>query len=301
MADASTSAAACRISSATRTTCDHLRAPRARGRCARRRGRRPSPPRPCPSRARAAGRSPSAARRNDLRDGPTSTAGPSARKRRAAAPAHHSCAPARLANPSPGSTIEPLARRRRATARSMRSAQLADDLARPRRRSRASSYMSLRAARACASGPARHAARGDDARQRRVVPQAADVVDDRRARVEGGRARPRPCRCRPRSGRAAAAPAPQTTGSDARAAPRPRRPASAPGRVDSPPTSMRSAPAASIAQRRVDGRARDRARWPPSAKESGVTLRMPITSVRSPSDERPPGSGTCRATAGIRR
>jgi len=54
-----------------------------------------------------------------------------------------------------------------------------------------------------------------------------------------------------------------------------------PGRVDSPPTSSRSAPSRSIAK------ACSTASWgsrnlPPSEKLSGVTFRTPITSVRSP-------------------
>ncbi len=63
----------------------------------------------------------------------------------------------------------------------------------------------------------------------------------------------------------------------------------APGRVDSPPTSMMSAPSAS-------SRSAAATAWsgsgyaPPSANESGVTLMIPITSVRSPSASvRPPG------------
>ena len=52
-----------------------------------------------------------------------------------------------------------------------------------------------------------------------------------------------------------------------------------PGRVDSPPMSMRSAPSA--ARRQPCSTARSRlSNNPPSEKESGVTLRMPQTSGR---------------------
>ncbi len=51
---------------------------------------------------------------------------------------------------------------------------------------------------------------------------------------------------------------------------------SAPGRVDSPPTSMIAAPSASI--RSAWRRASSGTAWrPPSEKESGVTLRIPMT------------------------
>ncbi len=51
-----------------------------------------------------------------------------------------------------------------------------------------------------------------------------------------------------------------------------------PGRVDSPPTSMMSAPAASIAMPRATAASRSR-KLPPSEKLSGVTFSTPITSV----------------------
>jgi len=61
----------------------------------------------------------------------------------------------------------------------------------------------------------------------------------------------------------------------------------APGRVDSPPTSIRVAPARTIASawRRA---ASSGAKRPPSEKESGVTLRMPITCVWAKSRTRLP-------------
>ena len=54
-----------------------------------------------------------------------------------------------------------------------------------------------------------------------------------------------------------------------------------PGRVDSPPTSMMSAPSATIARACSTAR-RASKNCPPSLKLSGVTLRMPMTSVRPP-------------------
>ena len=53
----------------------------------------------------------------------------------------------------------------------------------------------------------------------------------------------------------------------------------APGRVDSPPISSRSAPSAIIRLAWVRAASRS-ANWPPSEKLSGVTLRIPITSGR---------------------
>jgi len=56
---------------------------------------------------------------------------------------------------------------------------------------------------------------------------------------------------------------------------------SCPGRVDSPPMSRISAPASTI--RTACSTAASTAMYrPPSEKESGVTFRMPITSVRLP-------------------
>src|SRR5205823_4427156 len=63
----------------------------------------------------------------------------------------------------------------------------------------------------------------------------------------------------------------------------------APGRVDSPPTSTRSAPASRIATPWATAWSRSSHR-PPSENESGVTLRMPITTQR-------PGSGNPPVTS----
>ena len=64
----------------------------------------------------------------------------------------------------------------------------------------------------------------------------------------------------------------------------------APGRVDSPPTSTQSAPSSNRRRPRATA-ASVPASCPPSEKESGVTLRMPMTSVRSPSTTGAPLSG----------
>ena len=69
--------------------------------------------------------------------------------------------------------------------------------------------------------------------------------------------------------------------------PPPRSPEAAPGRVDSPPMSSTSAPAASIAPARSTA-AWGVGSWPPSENESGVMFRTPMTSVR------PPGAGSGR-------
>ncbi|OLD16583.1 MAG: hypothetical protein AUJ01_10285 [Acidobacteria bacterium 13_1_40CM_3_65_5] len=63
----------------------------------------------------------------------------------------------------------------------------------------------------------------------------------------------------------------------------------APGRVDSPPTSITSAPSASIRSAASIAIAGSSV-VVDSANESGVTLRMPITRHRSPSDMTPDGS-----------
>ena len=54
---------------------------------------------------------------------------------------------------------------------------------------------------------------------------------------------------------------------------------SAPGRVDSPPTSITSTPSAIISFARFIADSKSKCR-PPSAKESGVTFNIPITRVR---------------------
>ena len=83
-----------------------------------------------------------------------------------------------------------------------------------------------------------------------------------------------------------------------------RRPATraAPGRVDSPPTSTRSAPSASSARPCATAASASSQR-PPSEKESGVTLTTPITSGRSSAgdDAGSPGGPGSAARAGQRR
>ena len=86
---------------------------------------------------------------------------------------------------------------------------------------------------------------------------------------------------------------------------------SAPGRVDSPPTSMMSTPSEIISLARLIAASKSKC-LPPSAKESGVTLRIPITRVRSLSiyfwlavisamaSARVAGSRSCPRTALVR-
>ncbi len=109
-----------------------------------------------------------------------------------------------------------------------------------------------------------------------IAAQRRDVVDDRRARLERlprdlglgrvDRDRDRDLgrqRLDDRDRRAAAL--------------RRARPASAPGRLDSPPRSSRSAPSATSASACRTASSASKRR-PPSEKLSGVTLTMPITS-----------------------
>ena len=56
---------------------------------------------------------------------------------------------------------------------------------------------------------------------------------------------------------------------------------SAPGRVDSPPISMMSTPSAIISKPRETAASRSLC-LPPSANESGVTFKMPITNINYP-------------------
>src|SRR6478752_7000600 len=69
---------------------------------------------------------------------------------------------------------------------------------------------------------------------------------------------------------------------------------SAPGLVDSPPTSTMSAPAATTS-RPCAMAASGSNHCPPSEKESGVTLTTPMTSVRSVTDRRVVASGAVRS------
>src|SRR6266542_1713618 len=70
--------------------------------------------------------------------------------------------------------------------------------------------------------------------------------------------------------------------------------AAPPGRVDSPPTAMMSAPSAIICSAWASALAIEK-NAPPSLKLSGVTLSTPITSVRSPMESwRPSAIGQLR-------
>ena len=141
-----------------------------------------------------------------------------------------------------------------------------------------------RARRACASARARRRARRRRAPAPGSHPQAADVVDDRGAGVERGAGdvglvgvdRERECA----AGRARPAATGRTRASSSSARHRlgagARRLAADVDEVGA---------VGLHAQRGVDRRAPDRARRPASANESGVTLRMPMTSGRSPRRE----------------
>ena len=192
------SAAWRRISSATRTTCtisrhrvdaDDVRA----GEHGRGHGGRRAPV--------ALGRGPVAerlAQERLARRPDEHAAGRAPRPARAAAPAHHSCASGRLANPMPGSTMMRsrchAGRRRDAPCWPRSSAATSPTTS----SYAASAYIVFGRPRVCIRTSAAPRSR-DDRRQRGLVPQAADVVDDGGARVERPRARRRPCRCRSRS------------------------------------------------------------------------------------------------------
>ena len=155
------------------------------------------------------------------------------------------------------------------------------------------------ARRRSAGRPASSAGRPGGASARPARPAAATTSAERGSKVSAEtsltsarrrRARPPsppPCGCRStpprRPPRAAGRPA------RTRSISSPSHTGLAPGRVDSPPTSMIAAPAAAMSAPAV-GRGAARRRYaPPSEKLSGVTLRMPITCgwssrmVRSPS------------------
>mmetsp|Transcript_1919 Transcript_1919/g.5096 ORF Transcript_1919/g.5096 Transcript_1919/m.5096 type:complete len:249 (+) Transcript_1919:1759-2505(+) len=75
----------------------------------------------------------------------------------------------------------------------------------------------------------------------------------------------------------------------------------APGLVDSPPMSMMVAPSSTISRARATDRSTPSSpslHFPPSLKESGVTLSIPMTRVRSKSRNRFRGSGTMRTAPG---
>ncbi len=134
-------------------------------------------------------------------------------------------------------------------------------------------------ARGCASGRRRRPPRATTPAERRIVGQRADVVDDRRAEVERALGDRRPCRCRSKSGTRDAAAQPLEHRRDAppllvgveRRRARARGLAADVEEVGAvaPPSARASAIATSGSNR-----------TPPSANESGVTLTMPMTSVR---------------------
>ena len=240
-----------------------------------------------PSRDPAAGRSPVADVRNDFLEGPTRIGRSSAASRSSPASDSHVCS-ARLAKPKPGvddhrsrgmpaATARPIAASSSATISPTTSSidGLAIHVARPP---------------AVVHQDDRRARGGDDRRQPVVVLQAADVVDDRRAPRDRLDAPPRPCRCR-------STPARDDPG---RALRPPAGRAAAPRRPDRLRAGTRGLSAdvedVGAVARSSGGRRRQRApcpsRSPPSANESGVTLMMPMISVRSPrSSGARPGSG----------
>ena len=225
-------------------------------------------------------------------------AGP-ARPARAGAPAARSCAPASLGEPQPGSRMMRLARhagrrgRRRGSAAARRRPR--DHVA----RSAASRYISRDRPRVCISTSAAPACGDRHGRDGGIIPQAADIVHDRRALVERGARPPRPCRCRWTAAPAARPGQPPQHGQDARELLVDADTGSAPGRVDSPADVDGCRRRASSIRSASSAAAPGPCAATPSANESGVTLRMPMTSVRSPrSSARPSGSGTAKRVAG---
>ena len=104
---------------------------------------------------------------------------------------------------------------------------------------------------------------GGDAGHVRVGAQRGDVVDDRRRRRRGPGGRLRPWSCRSRSGSTARSASASTTGITRRSSSSSET-GSAPGRLDSPPRSSRSAPSATSRRAcdsgRLDGRQAGRRR-----------------------------------------
>ena len=128
---------------------------------------------------------------------------------------------------------------------------------------------------ACASGrPARRVRPPPRARRRACSAQTSLIIDapasDRLAHDL------RPCWYRSKSAHRKLANAPRSPASRGRA-PRLFETARAPGRVDSPPMSMMSAP--SSIMRGLRERRGESIERPPSENESGVTLRMPMTAA----------------------
>ena len=133
------------------------------------------------------------------------------------------------------------------------------------------------AVRAPVHGDVRRVGARDDVEDRRVGQAARDVVDDAARRRRARPRRPRRAWCRRRRPRPAAA-SPEMTGTT-RSSSSATTGRVAPGRVDSPPTSRTSAPWASSSRPWASADAVSAYR-PPSLKESGVTLTIPITRGR---------------------
>ena len=253
------------------------------------------PRRPSPSRARRRARSrPSGRVRNDLRDGPTTIGPPELAE--LVEPRQHLVAVRRLPwrSRGPGSTRMRSFGDAGAGGERDALAQLVEHFVDDIVIGRLLVHVARPPARVHQDD--RRAVPRDDCGQLRLVAQAADVVDDRRARRRAPRRRSPPCRCRPRSARARARPAPRSPAARG-AAPRPRS------------SGLRARPrrlAADVEQvgallhhphAGLDRRAPGRAAAPPSEKESGVTLMMPMTSVRSPSASAAPAGQRHRESA----
>ena len=192
-----------------------------------------------------AGRPPTASRRNDLRDGPTSDRTVERRgELRQTRPAHHNCATAVWQTRRRGRRSSAPARRPPAAAVAARPATP------PVTSATTSSYCGLgvhrlrRAAR-CASGSSAAPVSATAARQLGIAPQAADVVDNRRAGGDGG-ARDAGLVGVDGDRDADAGPAARRSTGSTRDSSSSAETGSAPGRVDSPPMSIRSAPSASM-------------------------------------------------------
>ena len=112
-----------------------------------------------------------------------------------------------------------------------------------------------------------------------VVAPGGDVVDDRSRRLRGRPPATSAFVVSMLTGTPASAARRSTTGQHPRRSRPRRRPARRPGRVDSPPTSRRSAPAATSARPWATAASGSRKR-PPSEKESGVTFTTPMTAGR---------------------
>ena len=160
------------IASATRTTCDHLRDVVDADDVRAERGPTRSRRRPCPRRARPGGTSPSAAFRNDLRDGPDEHRAARARRGAASPASTAERVLGALREAEAGIEDDAVARQcRRPRAARTRARQLGGDLRQPTSVYSRRAYMSRDRPRLCISTTAAPRRR-HDAGQRRVVGRA---------------------------------------------------------------------------------------------------------------------------------